>query len=320
MDTATAPDSGKARHIDTHTLRFVGAVILSLGIFAGFMVALGTRFDRQVVAVPTASAQEQTRQELAIAATRIARSAASLSADSPENAVLTQVVSSANSYAENLGGVWIPWPSGAPEGQTNPPVATDAPRDASAVALVDELLTLSTDSLSAADSVPESERATYVAISLSAHLSAQNLAASIGAADPGCPSGNALTAGAAVSDSTTLEAADVARQWFEIDASRLALGSRQTELDRIDKLTAFEDSLLSHGTTDTRSAFAAIPSSDGDSLSVQALTLLSRQLVTVSALADHDGRAALVGFSCSLFSSADERDAVLSTLLEGTSN
>ena len=315
-DDSLGTTTPSRRRVDATTVRFIGALILAIGVFAGFLVALGVRLDHQSVAAPTPSASEKARQDIAVAALRIENSAKALASAHPEVTSYADIVTAAGLYAESVGGVWVPWPSGAPSGHTNPPLATTAPSEIDAAKLTTELTNLSDTALAASGKAPEEDRGTYTAIALSARLYAQNLAAEVGAESPACPAGDPLTAGAATPDVTTLRAADTARQWFEVEAAQLPEDQRSTDLTRIDAVANFEEAIIAAGATDKRGVFAPIPSTAEESLSFQALSLLTHQILVAAAITDQPGREALVGFSCSLFATPAERSSVLPILTE----
>jgi hypothetical protein len=309
----TSPATGS--QAPDHALRFAGAVILAIVVFAGFLVALGVRLDNQDLTPTEATTSETQRQELAVTAAKISHTAQAL-ASGKSSGLYSSVGHAAELYLDALGGVWIPWPSGAPSGYTNPPLATSAPSDATGVALVTSLTDFSADALSAADDATEDTRPTYMAIALSARLYARDLAEALGTDDPGCPAVTATAAGSALGDSTTVEIADTARQWLEFDAASLPVGQRQAQLDRIASLSAFEDAAIAAGASDSRKASAPLPDNSAQSLTTQALSLFADRIAYASAITDSKGRAALFGYTCSLFLSSQERESVLPLLTD----
>lgn len=309
QDCLMVSDSGAPRS-SVNTLRFFGAVLIAIAIFAGFLVTLGVRPDRNGVSIPTMDAVEQARQDMAVSVARMDDGVAGLVAANPDVVAYTESATALALYEDALGGVWVPWPDGAPEGRTNPPIDTAAPATFDDTALVNGLVELSDQALAASANATEQERGTYAAIALSARLTAQNVAIERGLEAPACPAGDALTAGAAAPDVTTLQAADTARQWLEVDAARLPSNDRDTELARIATVAAFEEAIVSAGADDLRETFAPMPAAD-DNPAGKALTLLTQQIVAASVIADQPGREALLGFSCSLFQDSAERSAVL---------
>ncbi|MFT0847834.1 hypothetical protein VR010_08775 [Actinomycetaceae bacterium L2_0104] len=291
--------------------KFAAGVILGVAIFVGILVAIGARPEHQDLTPPEASEQETTRQALAEQAVRIERSAQQLQEDE-ENASLQSVAEAASIYAEDLGGVWVPWPDGAPTGYTNPPLETEPPVDLTGTALVEELVSFSESARSAIDSAPAAQRQELASMALGAQLLAMDLAESGEAEVPSCGEVDIAAAGAAANSTSTLEVADAARQWLETDASNLPAGARDPELIRINAVSTFEEAILRSGTADTRSAFAAYPElAEGETYTSQALHMLSAELLTSAAEAEPAERDALLSFGCSLFLTSSERAAAL---------
>lgn len=92
---------------------FLGCLVALLIGTAGVLIALGAHSETVDLSPDPASAAEQNRQELAVAAARIAASADLAPADSA-------LQSEAQEWLAALGGVWVPWPDEVPEGYANP--------------------------------------------------------------------------------------------------------------------------------------------------------------------------------------------------------
>ena len=88
----------------------LAALVAALGTT---LLHLGVRAENVDLNAPPATAAEQARQDLAIKAHRIAASAELSTSD-------TTLAESAQAWEKALGGVWVPWPEGAPEGYANP--------------------------------------------------------------------------------------------------------------------------------------------------------------------------------------------------------
>ena len=293
--------------------KFAAGAILGIAIFIGVLVAIGARLEHQDLTPPQASEQESARQALAEQAVRIERSAQQLQQDGEEDGSLQAIADTASVYAEDLGGVWVPWPGGAPTGYTNPPLETEPAADITGAALVEELISFSESAESAVDSAPDAQRQELVSMALGAQLLAMDLAESAGIEEPpSCGDVDIAAAGAVANDTSTLEVADAARQWLETDASNLAAGARDPELVRINAVSTFEEAILRSGTADTRSAFAAYPElAEGQTYTSQALHMLSAELLSSAAEAEPAARKALLSFGCSLYLTSAEREAAL---------
>ena len=98
------------------SLMFVGAILLGIAISAVVMVVTGTRLDRDV-SPDHASPEEVQRQELAAHTQMIADHGGDFAVFGEE-------------WTNALGGVWVPWPDGAPEDYTNPPTPNPSFTDA----------------------------------------------------------------------------------------------------------------------------------------------------------------------------------------------
>lgn len=248
---------------------FVGALLLGIAVFALVLQVTGTRLDR--TATPKEpSAQEVTRQQLAVAAQEISE----ISDD--------DVSAAASAWEQTLGGVWVPWPNGAPEGATNPPLPTTSP----------------TDPAAALEDFSKAALATDVPAAISAGVSAHALAATQ-PADCGEPDLAALAAGASESSVAALESA---RQWMETDAAALPAGGRDAQLARIDMLSELIDSQIEAGAPDSRPAFAELP--EGDLLKA-AYSSATDQLVFDALDKDAAYKQAAASFVCQLYMYAD---------------
>ena len=181
--------------------KFVGGVVLGLTIFAGVMVSLGVRWENADLSPETPSELEVTRQSLAEQAARLNASAHALLATKADPTV-ELVGTSAERYLDLLGGVWIPWPSGAPSGYTNPPLATSAPEGVTTNTLTEELTTFSQALLNIVDDVPNENRVNILSAALGSQFLAMNLG---GDAIPTCGAVDMSAAGIALAEAAALD-------------------------------------------------------------------------------------------------------------------
>ncbi|MDO4888915.1 MAG: hypothetical protein Q3979_09515 [Actinomycetaceae bacterium] len=282
---------------------FPGVAIVAAIALVATLLAAGTRLDNQDLTPTKASVSEQARQNLATKAARLRQTASSLSAQHPEVGLYASIEKRARAYEDALGGVWEPWPTGAPSGQTNPAVNTAPPDDPDIVAMLDDL---SSSSLRAASSAEESDRPTYVSIALSSRLAAVDASKTLGGTAT-CGQADPQAAGKAAADSKSLDVAEYARQWMETDAASLDATARQAASQRIESITALQSSMLESGAKDKRPAVAAPPELDGDQTPTsKGLSMLTNRLVAVSASADDEAREAIVSYGCSLYQTSDE--------------
>jgi len=116
------------QHADRDTRwMLAGGAVLAIAVVCGSLALAGVRLDDRDAAVPAASAGERARQGLAEKVARLRASASALQTAHPEVPQYATIADRAKAYSAAVGGVWRPWPSGAPSGRTNPPVATAAP-------------------------------------------------------------------------------------------------------------------------------------------------------------------------------------------------
>lgn len=310
---SATPSSGRRTSKAVSGWRFAGGAVLGVAAFAGILIALGARLENPDLTPPAASAEELARQDLAEQAVRIENSARQLQQASPDSAALASIAQAAAVYSDTLGGVWIPWPDGAPTGYTNPPVATAPPQDLDGAALTAQLLTFSGAALEHAEAAPSEQRRDLESMALGSQFLAMNLAeAEKLPSPPTCADVDVAAAGLAANSPAMLETADAARQWLETDAANLAQDKRADELVRIDALSSFEEAILGSGTADTRTAFAAYPElGEGDTYTSQALRLLNAELLQSAAQAPASERDVILSFTCSLHLTAAERSAAL---------
>ncbi|MCI5826070.1 MAG: hypothetical protein MR006_05345 [Arcanobacterium sp.] len=87
-------------------------LVILVGVGA-VLWSLGARWEHPDLSPAAPTAPEQERQSLAILAQRIAASGSAAPAD-------PSLATAAHEWAADLGGVWVPWPKGAPEGYSNP--------------------------------------------------------------------------------------------------------------------------------------------------------------------------------------------------------
>ncbi|WP_406717064.1 hypothetical protein QEV01_09575 [Trueperella pyogenes] len=248
------------------TLAFFGALVLGIATFALVMVVMGTRLDADVSPDP-ASSVEVERQNLAERSDAIAHSADS------------RIAAVSSTWTRALGGVWVPWPDGAPEGHTNPPPYTPG-SDVHA-----ELRELSARAL----------RSSLGPVATSIGVSALAL----GATEPAHCGDYALAkVAASLSTGVSVKNIETARQWLQRHAATLPIGKRDAELTRIDTLSDLLDAQLAAGAPDTRPALATEPANKDYVAS--AYSLLINQLAFSATQAPAEGRRELASFVCHL--------------------
>lgn len=250
-------------HRQGSTLAFSGALLLSVAIFALVMVVMGARLDRDVSPAP-ASEAEVARQGLAGRAAAIAKDA--------------EFAEAAGQWTEALGGVWVPWPEGAPEGYANPSAPYTASSD-----VHKELIELSKAALDSS----LGPVATSIGISSLA----------LGATDADqCGDYELTDLARSLTTGVAVENIETARQWFEWHAATLPRGQRDAELARIDELSDLLDAQLAAGAPDDRPVIA--PEPEGGNYVEDSYRLLIDQLAFSATQADQAGKQAIAAFVC----------------------
>ena len=288
------------QHADRDTRwMLAGGAVLAIAVVCGSLALAGVRLDDRDAAVPAASAGERARQGLAEKVARLRASASALQTAHPEVPQYATIADRAKAYSAAVGGVWRPWPSGAPSGRTNPPVATAAPVGVDGASLVAQLQDVSASALAASSKAPEGDRGSRLtAIDASPVLGGR---ASCGTADP-------AAAGSSAANGDSVRVAEAARQWLQTDAAQLAPAQRSRQTARIESVARLQSSMLAAGAPDGRSGPAAPPAlSGGATLTGRALSALTAQLLLASSKADASGREAVVAYACSLYLTPAER-------------
>lgn len=263
---------------------YTGMVTLGVALLTVVLLAMGVRFNIDDPAPEPASAAEVSRQEAAITISRIYSTASSLG---PADELASAIAIDATQWLETLGGVWIPWPQGAPEGYANPDIDLDSP-DVSREGLAQQLTELST-SLVAQTGV-DTDIATSIA--LAARIDAAQLADDSTVV---CPSVDYASLAHAAADGVSLQRIETARQWFETVAAQAPIGERQGQIDRVDQFTDLTEAIIDAEVADTRPALA--PRASASAIN-DAYALAFEHLIFLSGQADATMRDNIVNFLC----------------------
>lgn len=311
-DQSESASPASRSHGHVSALKYTGAAIVGVAIFAGAIVAMGGRFEDADLTPETPSAEETARQDLAVQAHQITTASQALLDSSPDSTRLATLHETASQYEDQLGGVWVPWPSGAPSGYTNPPLATDSPADLKGEDLVSEIKDFSGASLKAADAASDEDAPMYLSMALGSRLLGEDYAESIGSDDPVCGEVNIELAAQVLAPSGSLDVIDASRQWLETDTARMDPESRDSQIARGDALDSFIEAMITNDATDNREAFSAYPDLAGDeTYSDVALGNISSVLISNGVDASPEQREALLSFGCSLYLTPSERSAAL---------
>ncbi|MCI7551042.1 MAG: hypothetical protein PUK40_01010 [Actinomycetaceae bacterium] len=293
---------------------FGAITALAVALFVLTMILVGARLDT-AVDVPTPDSSEQARQESAIAAMRISEGTARI----PEAANITF---DPEQWALALGGIWEPWPGGAPQGYTNPTPDLASPSQ-NAQQLADEIhnFTIAVLSLGDNDSASAQQRQTLFVVATQALLAQMQLTASSDVPQA-CGAIDYERLGGAASSSTDtgknfVYSADLALQQYEYEVARLPFDARDNISHIIGMLHAAIDASLAHGAPDDRIlADSPIENLDSRQLLAKSLAEVSNSAALGSAELE-----AMASYACTLAAYTDAQDVyagLLTTVQEGT--
>ncbi|WP_182173731.1 hypothetical protein [Flaviflexus equikiangi] len=217
---------------------FLLSVAIGIAIFVLAMVVIGVRLDSGPPQPEPASVSEEARQDAATAYALLAEAAEGANPD---------VASMARAHEEAVGGVWVPWPEGAPEGATNPPAPQS---DTADVMILLERAVEATEH--AVQTVDPADAPLFASILLRQQIALDALTEEEAiAAEP-------LVGLAEFATEQTLLTLDTARQWLETAAAHL--DPNESAVDSIAEVDTMTSAILSSGMADSRLAVAPLPS------------------------------------------------------------
>lgn len=234
--------------------------LLAAGALAALLSGCGVRVGTPPAGVPSPEAPEELRQEAAVAMERVAVTAQSAAGADPEPN-LAALIEVSTTYAQDLGGVWLPPPREEDPSPTSPAAAPAQDADEGEVldVVLDSADTLLT--VAAADDAPEPDA--LISMWLTMHTAAVVLSADLGADCPDpCGSGvlppalaEAVASGDAPEEVERLIEAvpaqspdligiyDAAGYVNEVRAARSSGGDREAATQRARELRRFADLL-----------------------------------------------------------------------------
>lgn len=243
--------------------------LLAVTAIAVALSGCGIRVGTPPAAIPSADPAEALRQEAAIALEKVARTAQSL-AGAASGDDLTALIEVTTTYAEDLGGVWLPPPREEDPSPTSPAAAPVG--DVDERELLDVVNEAADDLLTIAADAEAPEPAALISMWLSLHTAAVMLSADLDVECPSpCGSGmlppalrEAVATGDVPADADLLLDAvpaqapdligiyDAAGYVQEVRAARSSGEGRDAALDRARDLRRFADLLAgdSAGTPD----------------------------------------------------------------------
>lgn len=285
--TTTSRPSPRRRAPFAIALAAAGAIALT---------SCGLRLDTGPEGPSPASVAETHRQDAAIQAQNLAettRAVAETETDPSVLEALDAVAAGLDEQVEALGGVWVAWPDGAPEGESNRPV----PEPASASGLEDlrGLLTSSADEVvTVLTDVPATDQdlaSVLTSVAVGRHLAAAELPREDGAeaaVEPAAPGADLI---AGVADGPTVRALDQAHYFAQTIAAR---EDDAEAAERATNLQVLIDAALAAGAPDTREP--AYPWPDGEAVTyrIEAEQDLLDQWIFLATTAPGQYRADLV--------------------------
>lgn len=282
------------------SLMFTGMLVLGIGLFSLIMYLFGARLDNQDPAAEPPTSAEVQRQAISVDISRIRNLAEALATDdlAGPSALARSASEAATQWLTETGDVWVPWPNGAPQGYTNPPLDTE-PTTVSVSALAEELTSLSdvaigNTALDASTSVAIASSARQYAYALEQASGADAEALSII-----CPAPNLSLLGPLLADGIALKNIETAHQWLESDVAQKPYDQRESALRRTADYQLLIESMLDAGAPDTRPAIVDAPESDAVA---DAYNLTAQQLVFAARRADAATRSEIVNFLCAFTS------------------
>lgn len=283
-------------------LTFIGSLLLGVAALGGVLLGMGARVDDGKLEQPVATGAQAERQQLALDIAGIEKSAG---IEAVGGSFGPAIAVEAKEWLDAVGGIWVPWPSGAPEGYTNPPAEPNVV--GTAEDFLASLTSLSERALTELDNP-----ALGTSISLASRIDAVELGGSCGTVDdvavavamaaaPGAKDASGDDA-----DKTPVAVLETVRQLLEQEAAEIEPGKRDVEIAQVARLDAIINDAIELGAADTRPAIVPIV----DNPSEAALELVREAVVSIGAASDPAVRERLVAFACSLHDTEEERAMV----------
>jgi len=231
------------------------------------LAGCGLRLETPPPVAPSPDAAEELRQEAAVDAATLTSTVSEVTAEGTTAEVLDRVGSDADAHVDALGGVWVAWPEGAPEGAVPPdPVSTAPPVPDPGVADVLGLLEQGAAAArEGALEAPTDELAGMLAaVSISRAQAAGELARASGETVPETMATPMDRTGllARGVDGPTLLVLDQARFAWETVGARSEGPARGAATARAEQLQSLVDVAVEAGAPDERPAVYDLPGAD----------------------------------------------------------
>lgn len=219
-------------------LHFSGIIIVLCSLFALALVTMDARWENASLAPDAPSDAEKERQEIAVVVAQTNNLAHKLNQTATETAT--------QQWLDTLGGVWVPWPNGAPRGYKNPPLNLQ-PETATPETLAANLQDISKKAVAAREL--DSMLATSIA------TGARQLATQLGGDyHDVCQTPDLPALAKHLSKTSSLATLETARQWYEHQAATTA--ERARAIEKVNLLTRLTENMIDSGAPDSRAALA----------------------------------------------------------------
>ncbi|MDY5154986.1 hypothetical protein [Actinotignum urinale] len=237
-----------------HFLQLLGWTVLWILAFTGIMISFGANWETPNDP-PAPTVAQQAQLDVSRSADQIARSTTALANQNPK---YKQIAEHSEKWKQAVGGLWTPWPQGAPKGKTNPTVA---PLLTQPQEIVDALRKLSDQAGKAVTDSP-ANGAVYFAISVRSALDAQQIAATTGSKFEPFPAPTPETIAkiaTPLAHNNKLSTIVAARQSFEIQIGQNNSGKSNTGVSAVVKnrmtlIDALENATQKAASTDEKNA------------------------------------------------------------------
>lgn len=247
-------------------IRFFFATLLVISLFSIFLYFIGTRLEHPDLTPEKPSSAEITRQDLAIESARIAAAAKHLG--------FAAAAKNAAGWEETLGGIWVPWPNGAPAGYANPELDLTAHSSDSA-ALIAQMHQFAAD---LTDRGIQFANGSQMVLLASEVLNTADLVAEASGIAGSSPEISLATIASLINKPSTVVDLDSAKQVLEAHTAQLPpdqLLQRQINLENIALIDAVINAALAGDLADQRSSFIPPTVELGEAQSVLVNTLSS---------------------------------------------
>ncbi len=232
------------------TLTFIGAIFCGIAIFIVFLFSMGANLEKPNLTPAKPSQSEIKRQNLVLQLEKI-RNASSTHSN------LDSLNQAIQDWERELGGLWIPWPEGAPDGYENPKLDLKAESQEPQYILT-QLNNFASEVLTIGDNKPIWR--TTISLSARAQYQSNLVAKKYQLPHTSKIDENLLARGNW--NKENLQQIEIARQWLEVKAANTTADKQKDYLPLIQMLDNILNATLETGVKDTRPALSSISLND----------------------------------------------------------